>query len=98
VPETVRSEILFYKIMLLTLLHHQQKDRSMQFRFSKMHATAIAAIVFPAALFASPMVQIDTVDAKLGNIYEGQQTSAKHVFKLKNTGDSVLLIQSVKPG
>jgi len=70
----------------------------MQFRFSKMHATAMAAIVIPAALFASPMVTIDSIDAKLGNIYEGQVTSAKHTFKLKNTGDSALVIQSVKPG
>jgi len=63
-----------------------------------MYASAIAAMVMPAALLASPMATIDSIDANLGNVIEGQVTSAKHVFKVKNTGDSVLVIQSVKPG
>jgi hypothetical protein len=63
-----------------------------------MYAKTIAALVMPAALFASPMVEIDTIDANLGNIIEGQVTSAKHIFKVKNTGDSVLKILTVKPG
>jgi hypothetical protein len=62
------------------------------------YAAVLAALVMPGALLASPMATIDTIDANLGNIIEGQVTSAKHTFKLKNTGDSVLLIQSVKPG
>jgi hypothetical protein len=70
----------------------------MHTRLAKMYAKTIAALVMPAALFASPMVEIDTIDANLGNIIEGQVTSAKHIFKVKNTGDSVLKILTVKPG
>jgi hypothetical protein len=59
---------------------------------------AAAVFFLPAVLFASPMVEIDNIDAKLGDVIEGQVTSAKYVFKLKNTGDSVLQIINVRPG
>lgn len=77
---------------------NQQKDFAMQLRRTKTYGAAIAAIIMPAALLASPMAVVDTIDANLGDIIEGQATSAKHIFKVKNTGDSVLIIQSVKPG
>lgn len=70
----------------------------MQPRFVKMYTKMLATLMAPAALFASPMVQVDSLDANLGAIIEGQVTSAKHIFKLKNTGDSALIILSVKPG
>jgi len=69
----------------------------MQNRFG-LYAKMIAVIAVPAALMASPMVEIDTVDAKLGDVIEGKVTSVKHAFKLRNTGDSALLILNVKPG
>jgi hypothetical protein len=46
----------------------------------------------------SPEISIDTATYDLGVIYEGKRDSAMHTFKVKNTGDSVLLIKSVKPG
>jgi hypothetical protein len=70
----------------------------MQHSLSHLFTSAIAALLAPAALFASPMISVDTVDANMGIIYEGKVTSIKHIFKVKNTGDSVLVIQSVKPG
>jgi hypothetical protein len=63
-----------------------------------LYTKVVAALALPAALFASPMVEVDTMDAKLGDIIEGKVTSAKHVFKLRNTGDSALSILNVKPG
>jgi hypothetical protein len=65
---------------------------------SKLFVRTIAAFLAPTALLASPMLTIDTVDANIGMFTEGQASSVKHVFKVKNTGDSVLKIQSVKPG
>jgi hypothetical protein len=64
----------------------------------KFFATTIAAVLMPASLFASPMVQIDIPDANLGDVIEGVATSIKHTFKLKNTGDSVLSILNIRPG
>jgi hypothetical protein len=50
------------------------------------------------SLLAGPMISVDSADFDAGVIREGQAKSLKHVFKIKNTGDSVLLIQQVKPG
>jgi hypothetical protein len=61
-------------------------------------ARLVAAVLAPAALFASPNISVDSADANIGTILEGQSGTIKHVFKVKNTGDSVLKIQSVKPG
>jgi len=48
--------------------------------------------------FASPQISVDSATFELGTIYDGALPSATHVFKVKNTGDSVLRIQQVKPG
>jgi hypothetical protein len=50
------------------------------------------------AAFSAPEISVDTATYDLGVIYEGKRDSAMHTFKVKNTGDSVLLIKSVKPG
>jgi hypothetical protein len=46
----------------------------------------------------APEISIDTATYDLGIIYEGKRDSAMHTFKVKNSGDSVLSIKSVKPG
>lgn len=52
----------------------------------------------PASLLASPMISIDTADFNAGTIREGEVKAVKHVYKVKNTGDSVLQIKNVRPG
>jgi hypothetical protein len=61
--------------------------------------TFIVTVIFSASvLHASPMITADTADWTKGMIREGELKVLKHTFKIKNTGDSVLVIQSVKPG
>ncbi len=57
----------------------------------------IAALV-SSSLWAAPMMTVDTVDHNLGTIREGSKASVSHSFKIKNTGDSVLVIRDVRPG
>jgi hypothetical protein len=58
-------------------------------------------VCLTAGAFAAskaPEISVDTATYDLGVIYEGKRDSAMHTFKVKNTGDSVLVIKSVKPG
>ena len=50
------------------------------------------------AAFAAPQISVDSATFDLGVMYEGKLTTATHAFKVKNTGDSILHIQQVKPG
>ncbi|HEX7509933.1 MAG TPA: hypothetical protein VF335_01425 [Chitinivibrionales bacterium] len=50
------------------------------------------------AAFAAPQISVDSATFDLGVMYEGKLTTATHAFKVKNTGDSILRIQQVKPG
>jgi hypothetical protein len=58
----------------------------------------LALVCTPLSIFGGPKIAVDTADINYGTIMEGQVASIKHVFKIKNTGDSVLLIKSVKAG
>lgn len=59
----------------------------------------VVAAFAPGALFAAaPMIAVDTPDVNVGVFVEGQAVSVKHTFLIKNTGDSVLVIQNVRPG
>ena len=58
----------------------------------------LSLMLVPAAISAGPKISVDSADFDIGTIHEGQFKSIKHTFKVKNTGDSVLVIQSVKPG
>lgn len=58
----------------------------------------LGLLLFPAALFASPMIAIDSADFNVGNVREGEAKSIKHTFVMKNIGDSTLVIEKVKPG
>jgi archaellum component FlaG (FlaF/FlaG flagellin family) len=44
------------------------------------------------------MISVDSEEVNLGTIKQGTKASAKYVFKVKNTGDSVLVIRDVRPG
>ena len=55
-------------------------------------------MVIPAACKTGPLISIDSEEVNLGVIKPGEKTSVKYVFKVKNTGDSVLVIRDVRPG
>lgn len=63
-------------------------------RFLAVLALACA----PLSLMAGPKITVDTADADVGTIIEGQVPIISHAFKIKNTGDSVLRITSVRAG
>ena len=66
--------------------------------FLKLYTPAFAMLCATAACFAAPMIAVDSPNVNLGVIMEGKVSSVKYTFKIKNTGDSVLRILSVKPG
>jgi hypothetical protein len=45
-----------------------------------------------------PMISVDTEEFDAGTLKASSTGSIKHVFKVKNTGDSVLVIRDVRPG
>ncbi|MDD5676215.1 MAG: hypothetical protein PHC61_18730 [Chitinivibrionales bacterium] len=47
---------------------------------------------------AGALIAIDSSNFDLGGIDEGSMDFVKHVFKVKNKGDSVLHIKQVRPG
>lgn len=59
-------------------------------------ATAVLTLQIP--LFAAPEISVDSIHFDAGIIREGSQSSLKHVFKIKNTGNEKLVIDRVKPG
>lgn len=48
--------------------------------------------------FGAAQISVDSASFDVGVIYEGKLSTVTHAFKVKNTGDSVLRIQQVKPG
>jgi hypothetical protein len=57
-----------------------------------------AILAVPAACKTGPMISVDSEQVDLGIIKQGSRPSAKYSFKVKNTGDSVLVIRDVRPG
>jgi len=55
-------------------------------------------MTLPAMLMSAPMISIDSANYDAGILQEGEVKSIKNVFIVKNTGDSALVIQQVKPG
>jgi hypothetical protein len=70
----------------------------MLFVFRRTFSLLAITAMTPAMLFAGPKIDVDTADADVGAIVEGQLQSVRHVFRLKNTGDSTLVFQNVRPG
>jgi hypothetical protein len=58
----------------------------------------LALACTPLSIFGGPKITVDTADINFRTIMEGQMSSIKHIYKIKNTGDSVLRIKSVKAG
>ncbi|HUI92392.1 MAG TPA: hypothetical protein VLX68_09125 [Chitinivibrionales bacterium] len=52
----------------------------------------------PAATKTGPLISADADEFDAGTIKKGTVSSAKHMFKIKNTGDSVLVIREARPG
>jgi hypothetical protein len=65
---------------------------------NRLAGMILAVMAGSAATFSSPQISVDSADFDLGIMHSGKTTSAKHAFKIKNTGDSVLVIKQVKPG
>jgi hypothetical protein len=68
------------------------------FKKNRLAGMILAVLTGTAATFSSPEISVDSANFDLGVIRTGKVVSAKHAFKIKNTGDSVLIIKQVKPG
>jgi hypothetical protein len=68
------------------------------FKKNRLAGMICAVLAGSAATFSSPQISVDSANFDLGTLYAGKTMSAKHAFKIKNTGDSVLVIKQVKPG
>lgn len=55
-------------------------------------------LVFSTPTTTGPMISVDTEEFDAGTLKASSTGSVKHVFKVKNTGDSVLVIRDVRPG
>jgi uncharacterized protein involved in response to NO len=65
---------------------------------NRLAVMILALCAGSAATFSSPEISVDSANFDLGVLRAGKLTSVKHVFKIKNTGDSVLVIKQIKPG
>ncbi len=66
--------------------------------FYNKYSFLIPIILITTSLGASPKIEIDSADFSLGTITENEEQSITHVFKIKNSGDSMLVISKVRPG
>jgi hypothetical protein len=83
----------------------RQKEKKREFhtmstasKRDRLAGLALALCGSAAVAFASPMIEVDSADFNMGVIHEGKATSVKHVFNVRNSGDSVLVIKQVHPG
>jgi hypothetical protein len=64
---------------------------------SRLHAFVVIPL-FASTLLAGPQIQFDTKAFQCGTVIEGKVEKLKAVFIVKNTGDSILKLQNVRPG
>jgi len=64
----------------------------MQFRYRNI----LMAFLIPAVIFAGPKITVDTPVCDIGTVFDGKNKSFKHVFKVKNTRDALLVISSIR--
>ena len=76
----------------------QQRLVIMRSFLQKRFIAALAVAHCPLSLIAGAVISVDTADIDLGSVLEGQTPVVVHQYKIKNTGDSVLLIKRVKAG
>jgi hypothetical protein len=60
--------------------------------------TLMMVLILASVLLAGPKIEFDTKVFKCGDISEIKADKLKAVFNVKNTGDSVLKLTSVRPG
>jgi hypothetical protein len=58
----------------------------------------LLASAFAGALLAAPQISVDEPNYDAGTIVEGEKKKVTHVFTVKNTGDSDLVIKKVRAG
>jgi len=56
----------------------------------------VMAFLIPTVIFAGPKIAVDTAIYDIGTAFDGKNTTFKHVFKVKNTGDAPLIISSIR--
>jgi hypothetical protein len=77
--------------------HVLQEPRTMKKMLAMLLLTGTMLVV-PAACKTGPQISADAEEFDAGIIKAGTISSVKHVFKVKNTGDSVLVIRDARPG
>ena len=65
---------------------------------NRFFSLLLGLILLPVSIFAGPQISVDNKDHDFGTVREGEVKVFKHVFKVKNTGDSVLKITKIRPG
>lgn len=79
----------------------------MRFKFEELCMKKLLVLVVLAACVVvfsksapaiGPMATVDSEEFDAGSIKTGTTGILKHAFKIKNTGDSVLVIRDVRPG
>ncbi|MBN1129202.1 MAG: DUF1573 domain-containing protein [Chitinispirillaceae bacterium] len=70
----------------------------MRLGIRRMAVALCAAAFTPSMLAADPMISVDAENYDVDTIIQGQVQVIKHTFKIRNTGDSVLLIANVRAG
>ena len=70
-------------------------------KFHTCLKTVIAAswaCLIPSALYAAPVIKIDSLNNDLGTLSDKGQPFVNFEFKVKNIGDAPLIIKEVRPG
>ena len=70
----------------------------MNTRSRRAAAAGSLLLVMGSMAFAGPKISVDAKEFDVGTIREGSMSSITHEFRIKNTGDSVLVIHEVRPG
>jgi hypothetical protein len=77
----------------------QQQESDVMRKSVVSFLLTLCLCAIPSTAKTGPVIAvIDSPDFDAGAIRENTVSSVKHVFKVKNTGDSVLVIKEIKPG
>jgi hypothetical protein len=63
-----------------------------------LHSSFLVAAFLASQILASPKIEFDTKTFDCGIALEGKTDALKAIYNIKNTGDSVLKFESVRPG
>jgi hypothetical protein len=79
----------------------QQGAEQIQMEAVMYHRLCTGFFIFPllvTSVFAGPKIEFDTKTFDCGSVTEGKTDKLDATFIVKNTGDTVLKLESVKPG